>query len=160
MCTESIQELVLCFLTQDAQSDVGWLSIHVGPIVTAGSGVWWLIDTFFAFRPKDRGFKSRFSRHVYGTLSKFLAHNVLHYNWSQSPNRESVLLSLACIRKKGDINDQLYCIVLFCIVLCNMNKLLDDMSLHRPISSDFFHNSLRKCSQLAFPSVLGAHCKL
>ena len=52
---------------------------------------------------KERWFESCPGRHV-GTLSKFLVHN---YNYIRA-----ALLSLACIRKKGDIKDQLYCIVL------------------------------------------------
>ena len=39
----------------------------------------WLIGRFVAFRPKGHEFESHSSRHV-GTLSKFLAHNALHYN--------------------------------------------------------------------------------
>ena len=73
-------------------------------------GAWWLIGGFVAFRPNGRGFESRSSRHV-GTLSKFLVHNLFITIASAPPRRESALLSLAYIRTKGDIKDQLYCIV-------------------------------------------------
>src|SRR6218665_3115798 len=73
-------------------------------------GAWWLIGGFVAFRPNHRGFESRSSRHV-GTLSKFLVHNLFITIASAPPRRESALLSLAYIRTKGDIKDQLFCIV-------------------------------------------------
>src|SRR6218665_3942773 len=53
--------------------------------VMAHSGAWLLIGRFFGFCPKGRWFESRrdfdsgSNRHV-ETLSKFLAHNTLHYN--------------------------------------------------------------------------------
>src|SRR6218665_518735 len=75
---------------------------HGGPVVGLG-----------AFRPEGHRFESRSNRHV-ETLSKFLAHNALHYNCIWAADLcTSALLSSACIiiRKKGDIKGELYCLI-------------------------------------------------
>ena len=69
--------------------------------------VWWLIGRFDAFRPKGRGSNPALAAWANSSLT-MLCITIA----STPPRRESALLSLACIRKKGDIKDQLHWILI------------------------------------------------